>query len=60
MFTISESDKKMTLKIKNTGGNKNYMSSLAAEGVRCAVLASAVYRSTVYRPEPGPAYSPER
>ena len=27
--------------------NKNYMSSLAAEGVRCVVLASALYRQTV-------------
>jgi hypothetical protein len=31
--------------------NKNYMSSLAAEGVRCVVLASATYRSTVGRSE---------
>ena len=31
--------------------NKNYMSSLAAEGVRSGVLASAVYRQTVCRSE---------
>ena len=31
--------------------NKNYMSSLAAEGVRNVVLASAVYRQTVCRSE---------
>jgi len=31
--------------------NKNYMSSLAAEGVRSGVLASAAYRSTVGRSE---------
>src|SRR5574344_1299991 len=31
--------------------NKNYMSSLAAEGVRSGVLASAVYRSTAGRSE---------
>ena len=31
--------------------NKNYMSSLAAEGVRNGVLASALYRQTVCRSE---------
>ena len=31
--------------------NKNYMSSLAAEGVRSVFLASAAYRSTVDRYE---------
>jgi predicted ATPase len=31
--------------------NKNYMSSLAAEGLRNVVLASAVYRQTVCRSE---------
>jgi len=40
--------------------NKNYMSSLAAEGVRYVVLASAVYRQTVCRSEPSPAYSSVR
>jgi gluconate kinase len=31
--------------------NKNYMSSLAAEGVRKVVLASALYRQTAGRSE---------
>ena len=35
----------------NAGANKNYMSSLAAEGVRNGVLASALYRQTVCRSE---------
>ena len=46
----------MILKIYNgrnewLAHNKNYMSSLAAEGVRNGVLASAAYRSTVGRSE---------
>jgi len=44
----------------NAGANNNYMSSLAAEGVRNGVLASAVYRQTVGRSEPSPAYSSVR
>ena len=40
--------------------NKNYMSSLAAEGVRNVVLASALYRQTVCHSEPSPAYSSVR
>ena len=55
----------MILKIYNgrnewLAANKNYMSSLAAEGVRSGVLASAVYRQTVSRSEPSPAYSSVR
>ena len=36
---------------QNPAANKNYMSSLAAEGVRNGVLASATYRQTVGRSE---------
>ena len=36
---------------QNPAANKNYMSSLAAEGVRSGVLASALYRQTVCRSE---------
>ena len=59
--TISNSTRQSILRTKilkknitteiNAGANKNYMSSLAAEGVRSGVLASAVYRQTVGRSE---------
>ena len=59
--TISNSTRQSILRTKilnknitteiNAGANKNYMSSLAAEGVRNVVLASALYRQTVCRSE---------
>ena len=47
MKTVETNKNEYKMDGQNPAANKNYMSSLAAEGVRSGVLASAVYRQTV-------------
>ena len=49
MKTVETNKNEYKMDGQNPAANKNYMSSLAAEGVRSGVLASAVYRQTVCR-----------
>ena len=51
MKTVETNKNEYKMDGQNPAANKNYMSSLAAEGVRSGVLASATYRSTVGRSE---------
>ena len=51
MKTVETNKNEYKMDGQNPAANKNYMSSLAVEGVRSGVLASAVYRQTVCRSE---------
>ena len=51
MKTVETNKNEYKMDGQNPAANKNYMSSLAAEGVRNGVLASALYRQTVCRSE---------